>query len=85
MAVEDIEELKPIVEVTLKSTYGRTVQNIEILRANQIPILDQQKESWRATVEFDDSKTKYEVSIDIRISDGSVKRTDEIVKISLGQ
>jgi hypothetical protein len=51
-----------------------------MLRANQIPILDQKKEYWRATVEFDDSKIKYQVSIDIRISDGSVKRSEEIVK-----
>jgi hypothetical protein len=80
MAVEDVEELEPIIEDALKSTYGETAQNIEILRANQIPILDQKKESWRATVEFDDSKIKYQVSIDIRISDGSVKRTEEIVK-----
>ena len=78
--VEDVEKLGPIIENALKSTYGETVQNIEILRANQIPILDQKKESWRATVEFDDSKIKYQVSIDIRISDGSVKRTEEIVR-----
>jgi hypothetical protein len=76
----EFEELRPVIEDALKSTYGGTIRNIEILRANQIPILDQVKESWRATVEFDDSKTKYKVSIDIRISDGSVKRTDEIVK-----
>jgi len=80
MSVEDVEELGPIIEDALKPVYGGNVRNIEILRANQIPFLDQKKESWRATVEFDDSKTKYQVSIDIRISDGSIKRTEEIVR-----
>jgi len=51
-----------------------------LLRATQIPILDEEKELWRTAVEFDNGTTKYEVSIDIRISDGTVKRTEEIVK-----
>ena len=83
MVVDNIEELGPIIEGALTHEYGGTVQNIEILRANQIPILDQKKESWRVAVVFDDTKTRYEVSIDIRISDGSVKRTEEIVRKSL--
>jgi hypothetical protein len=80
MAVEDVEELGPIIEDALKSTYGGNVQNIGILRANRIPILDQKKEYRRATMEFDDSKTKYQVSIDVRILDGSVKKSGEIVR-----
>ena len=85
MAIEDAKGLKPIIENAIKSSYGETTQNIVILRANQIPILDQVKESWRTTVEFDDNKTKYEVSVDIRVSDGSVKRIEEIVKKLLAE
>ena len=80
MAVEDVEELRPIIEYASKSTYGGTVQNIEILRAHQVPLLDEKKEYWRATVGFDDGKTKYKVMIDVRISDGSIKRTEEMVR-----
>jgi hypothetical protein len=72
--------LGPIIKDALKSTCEGNVQNIGIFRADHIPILDQKKETWRATVEFDDSKTKYQVSVDIRISDGSIKRTEEILR-----
>ena len=80
MEVTEVEQLKPIIERSIKSIYGESIQNIELLRATQIPILDEEKELWRTAVEFNNGKTKYEVSIDIRIADGTVKRTEEIVK-----
>ena len=80
MEVKEVEALKPVIEQSIKSTYGASVQDIELLRTNQIPILDEEKEFWRAAVEFNDGETKYEVSIDIRIADGTVKRTEETVK-----
>jgi len=80
MVVNDVKELIPIIENSLKSTYGEGIQNIKLLRANQIPIIDDKKESWRAIVKFDNGKTRHEVSIDVRISDGSVKRTEKIVR-----
>jgi len=80
MEVKEIEQLKPIIELSLKSTYGEPIQDIELLRATQIPILDEEKELWRTTVGFNNGTTKYEVSIDIRIADGTVIRTEEIVK-----
>ena len=85
MEVKEVEQLKPIIELSLKSTYGESIKNIELLRATQIPILDEEKELWRTAVEFDNGTTKYEVSIDIRISDGTVKRTEEIVKQPLAK
>ncbi|MFC1871621.1 hypothetical protein ACFLYF_04400 [Chloroflexota bacterium] len=80
MEVKEVEQLQPIIELSLKSTYGEHIQDIELLRATQIPILDEEKELWRTSVEFNNGTTKYEVSIDIRIADGTVKRTEEIVK-----
>ena len=78
--VIDVDDLNPIIEGVLKANYGDAVRNIELVRTIQIPIADDKKESWRSTVKFDDGKTKYEVSIVIRILDGKVTRTDEVVK-----
>jgi hypothetical protein len=80
MEVKEVKEIRPIIENAVKVTYGETVQGIELLRASKIPILDEKKEFWRVTVEFDDGETKFQVSIEIRIADGTVKRIEEIVK-----
>ena len=52
MEVKEVEQLKPIIELAIKSIYGKSIQDIELLKATQIPIFDEEKELWRSAVEF---------------------------------
>lgn len=76
MTIEDVKDLRPIVEETVKTLYGENTQNIKIRKADQYPIFGA-LEWWKVEAEFEDDKFKYLVEVKIQMEDGKVTRHEE--------
>jgi len=79
--VNNETELKPVVEKAIKSLYGEAMQNINILKADQIPLFRQPKRAWLVNIGFNDDKYKYSVQLDVQISNGRIIREVELHRI----
>jgi len=81
--VKDATELKPIVERAVKVLYGQAMQNIKILKADQVPLFREPKQGWLVHVEFNDDKYEYAVQMDIQMEDGRITRSVELHRTAL--
>jgi len=81
--ISDATKLMPIVERAAKALYGRAVQNVRILKAEQFPLFKEPKQGWLVHVEFDDEKYEYSVQMDIQMADGQITRSVELHRTPL--
>ena len=82
-SVENATELKPIVEKAVKGLYGQTMQNVKILKADQVPLFREPKQGWLVHAEFNDDKYEYAVQMDIQMADGRITRSVELHRTPL--
>jgi len=83
--VGDATKLMPIVEKAAKALYGKSVQNVRIMKAEQFPLFKEPKQGWLVHAEFDDEKCDYSVQMDIQMADGSITRAVEMHRVPLSQ
>ena len=83
--VSDATKLMPIVERAAKALYGRAVQNVRIMKAEQFPLFKEPKQGWLVHVEFDDEQYDYSVQLDIQMADGRITRSVEMQRMPLKQ
>ena len=76
--ITNATELKPVVERAVKALFGKTMQNIKILKAERFPLFKEPKEGWLVHAEFNDDKLEYAVQMDIQITDGRITRSVEM-------
>ena len=81
--VSNATKLMPIVERAAKALYGRAVQNVRILKAEQFPLFKEPKQGWLVHAEFDDEKYDYSVQMDIQMVDGRITRSVELHRMPL--
>ena len=82
-SVGDATELMPIVQKAIKALYGRPMENVKILKADQFPLFREPKEGWLVHAEFNDGKYQYAVQIDIQMADGRITRSIELHRTTL--
>ena len=83
--VEDATELGPIVEKAVKALYGKPMENIKIMKADQFPLFREPKQGWLVHTEFNDDKYEYAVQMDIQEVDGRITRSVELHRTPLGK
>ena len=83
--VSDATKLMPIVERAAKALYGRAVQNVRIMKAEQFPLFKEPKQGWLVHVEFDDEQYDYSVQLDIQMADGRITRSVEMHRMPCKQ
>ncbi len=81
--VGNATKLMPIVERAVKALYGRAVQNVRIMKAEQFPLFKEPKQGWLVHAEFDDEKYEYSIQMDIQMTDGRITRSVEMHRIPL--
>ena len=81
--ISDATKLMPIVERAAKALYGRVVQNVRILKAEQFPLFKEPKQGWLVHVEFNDEQYDYSVQMDIQMTDGQITRSVEMHRTPL--
>jgi hypothetical protein len=81
--VSNATKLMPIVERAAKALYGRAVQNVRIMKAEQFPLFKEPKQGWLVHAEFDDEKYDYSVQMDIQMADGRITRSVELHRMPL--
>lgn len=79
--VNNVTELKPIVEKTVKVLYGEAMQNIKILKAERFPLFREPKEGWLVHAEFNDDNHEYSLQMDIQMADGRITRAVELHRV----
>ena len=77
-SVKNAIELKPVVEKAVKGLYGQFMQNIKILKAEQVPLFREPKEGWLVHAEFNDDAYRYSVQMDIQMADSRITRAVEL-------
>ena len=83
--VKNATELKLIVEKAIKALYGQAMQNIKILKADQVPLFKEPKHGWLVHAEFNDDKYEYHVQMDVQMADGRITRSVELNRTQLHQ
>ncbi len=78
-------ELKPIVEKAVEALYGKSMENIKIMKADQFPLFKEPKQGWLVHTEFNDDKYEYAVQMDIQEVDGRITRSVELHRTPLGK
>ena len=81
--VSNATKLMPIVERAAKALYGRAVQNVRIMKAEQFPLFKEPKQGWLVHAEFDDEKYEYSIQMDIQMADGQITRSVELHRTPL--
>jgi len=81
--IKNATELKPIVEKAVKALYGQAMQNIKILKADQVPLFKEPKQGWLVHAEFNDDKYEYSIQMDIQMADRRITRSVELHRILL--
>ncbi len=81
--ISDATKLMPIVEKAAKALYGRAVQNVRIMKAEQFPLFKEPKQGWLVHAEFDDEKYDYSVQMDVQMIDGRITRSVELHRTPL--
>ena len=76
--VKDATKLKPIVEKAVKALYGKSMENIKLLKADQFPLFREPKQGWLVHAEFNDDKYEYAVQVDVQMADGRITRSVEL-------
>jgi len=79
--VNNVTQLKPIVEKAVKALYGQTMQNTKILKAERFPLFKEPKQGWLVHAEFNDDKYEYSVQMDIQMADGRITRAIELHRV----
>ena len=77
-SVKDAIGLKPVVEKAVKGLYGQFMQNIKILKAEQVPLFREPKEGWLVHAEFNDDTYEYSIQMDVQMVDGRITRSVEL-------
>ena len=81
--VSNATKLMPIVEKAVRALYGKAVQNVRIMKAEQFPLFKEPKQGWLVHAEFEDEKYEYSVQMDIQMADGRITRSVELHRIPL--
>jgi len=76
--VNNVTQLKPIVEKAVRALYGQTMQNTKILKAERFPLFKEPKQGWLVHAEFNDDKYEYSVQMDVQMADGRITRAIEL-------
>jgi hypothetical protein len=78
--VQDITQLKPIVEKGARLLYGNVVRNIKMIKAEKFPLFRTPKQGWLADVKFNDDVYEYHVQMEVQMADGRITRTHELYR-----
>ena len=81
--IQNTIELKPIVEKAVKALYDQAMQNIKILKTDQVPLLKEPKQDWPVHTEFNDDKYEYSIQMDVQMADRRITRSVELHRILL--
>ncbi|UCE97832.1 MAG: hypothetical protein JSV74_00395 [Dehalococcoidia bacterium] len=81
--IKDAIRLMPIVEKAAKALYGKAIQNVRIMKAEQFPLFKEPKQGWMVHAEFDDEQYNYSVQMDVQMSDGRITRSVELHRLPL--
>ena len=76
--LNNASQLQSIVKRAIVSLYGKTAKNITIHEAERIPLFKKPKQYWQVDVLFNNDEYKYNVQIEIKITDGLVTRVHEM-------
>ena len=76
--VNNASQLQPIVRRAIVSLYGKTAKNITIHEVEKIPLFKKPKQYWQVDVLFNNDEYKYNVQLEINITDGLVTRAHEM-------
>ena len=76
--VKDAMQLRSIVEKAVKGLYGREMQNIKVMKADQFPLFREPKQGWLVHAEFNDDKYEYAIQMDVQMADGRITRSVEL-------
>ena len=77
-SVKNATELKPVVERAVKALFGQAMQNIKVLKAEQVPLFREPKEGWLVHAEFNDDAYRYSIQMDVQMADGRITRAVEL-------
>ncbi len=83
--IKDATKLMPIVEKAAKALYGKAIQNVRIMKAEQFPLFKEPKQGWMVHAEFDDEQYNYSVQMDVQMSDGRITRSVELHRLPLSK
>jgi len=83
--IKDATRLMPIVEKAAKALYGKAIQNVRIMKAEQFPLFKEPKQGWMVHAEFDDEQYNYSVQMDVQMSDGRITRSVELHRLPLSK
>ena len=75
--VRDVNDLKPIVEKTIKTLYDENITDLKIIYAKPRPTIGR-LESWYIHVDFKNTKHSYSVALTVDASDGRVTEIHEM-------
>lgn len=81
--VNNATELKPVIEKAVKALYGEAMQNVKILKAEQVPLFKEPKQGWFVHAEFNDDKHEYSIQMDIQMADGRITRAIELHRVPI--
>lgn len=81
--VNNSTKLKPIAEKAVKALYGKAMQNIKLLKADQFPLFREPKEGWLVHAEFNDDKYEYSIQTDVQMADGRITRSIELHRVPM--
>ena len=85
MPLKDVTELKPIIDKMVKLLYGKSMENIEIMKADQFPLSVEPKQGWLVHARFNDDVYEYTVQMYIQAVDGRITKSVELYRTSLGK
>ena len=77
-SINNATQLKPVITRAVKALYGRDVQNIAILKAEQFPLFREPKQGWLIHAEFTDDCYQYAIQMDVQMSNGTITRAIEL-------
>ncbi len=83
--IKDATELKLIVDKMIKLLYGKSMENIEIMKADQFPLSIEPRQGWLVHTRFSDNKYEYTVQMYIQMADGRITKSVELHRTTLGK
>ena len=77
-SISNATQLKPVITRAVRALYGRDVQNVAILKAEQFPLFREPKQGWLVHAEFNDDSYQYAIQMDVQLGNGTITRVVEL-------
>jgi hypothetical protein len=76
LPINDVVDLRPVVEKAIKALYGENAENVRIRYADTYPIFGE-KTFWLVKLDFNDKNFRYDVEMHVSIEDGKIIKIEE--------